>query len=281
VSAPWIDVAGSVNLDIVATGPRLPAPGETVTGATLSRHPGGKGGNQALAARRLGAEVRLAARVGRDAEADQALALLKADGVDLSGVVADPEAATGVALIAVSADGENQIIVAPGANEALTPDDLGALDGDALIAQLEIPVETVLAAAERASGLVCLNLAPQRQLPDAVLAAADLIVVNEIERAFYGEALDGTDALVALTLGAKGAELRRGAQVLARAASPPVDAVDTVGAGDTFVAALTLALLEDRAPQAALDFACRASALAVTRRGAQTSLPWRSEVEPT
>ena len=123
--APHITVVGSVNLDIVARGERLPRPGETVTGATLARHPGGKGANQALAARRLGAEVCLVARVGRDAAADEALALLRAGGVDLSRCGVDDEAATGVALIAVAADGENQIVVAPGANARLAPTMLG------------------------------------------------------------------------------------------------------------------------------------------------------------
>ena len=119
--SPHITVVGSVNLDFVARGARLPAPGETVTGATLARHPGGKGANQALAARRLGAEVRLVARVGRDTLAAEALQLLRAGGVDLAGCREDAQAATGVALIAVSAEGENQIVVAPGANARLRP----------------------------------------------------------------------------------------------------------------------------------------------------------------
>jgi ribokinase len=116
-----ITVVGSVNLDLVASVATLPAPGETVTGATLARHPGGKGANQALAARRLGAEVRLVARVGADAMAEEALALLRADGVDLTGCTSDETAPTGVALIAVAADGENQIVVASGANGAFLP----------------------------------------------------------------------------------------------------------------------------------------------------------------
>src|ERR1700712_5770373 len=119
-----ITVVGSINLDFVASAPRLPRAGETVTGATLARHPGGKGANQALAARRLGAWVRLLAQVGDDPLADEALALLRAEGVDLSGCAVDPAAPTGVALIAVGPDGENQIVVAPGANAGFTPDRL-------------------------------------------------------------------------------------------------------------------------------------------------------------
>lgn len=273
-----ITVIGSVNLDFVATAASLPAPGETVTGASLARHPGGKGANQALAARRLGADVTLIARVGADALADEALALLAAEGVDLDQCDTDAGAATGVALIAVAAGGENQIIVAPGANAAFTPDRLTTPTHDALICQLELPLETVAAAVAQASGFVCLNLAPAAPLAPAALARADLIVVNETEAAFYGSALHDLPGLVAVTWGAKGAGLFQGGRQLA-AAPPPVEAIDATGAGDAFVAALTLALLEGRPHEAALAFACAAGALAATRPGAQPSLPTRAEVE--
>ena len=273
-----ITVVGSVNLDLVATGATLPRPGETVTGASLARHPGGKGANQALAARRLGASVRLICCVGRDAMADEALSLLRAEGVDLQGCLADPAAPTGVALIAVSADGENQIVVAPGANAALSPEHLGAIEG-ALICQLEIAVETTAAATARASGFVCINLAPAIDLPDAVLQRADLLVANTAEAAVYGDRLHASGGLVAVTHGAAGATLFRGGEPLASAAPPSVQAVDTTGAGDTFVAALTLALLEGRPEDRALAFACAAGALSVTRAGAQPSLPRRDGVE--
>lgn len=284
MSAPAIAVVGSINLDMVATAASLPAPGETVTGAVLGRHPGGKGANQALAARRLGAQVRLVGRVGRDALADEALALLRAEGVDLSACETDEAAATGVALIAVSAEGENQIIVAPGANAALTPDRLppGGPAGaprEALICQLELPVATVARAVETADGFVCLNLAPAAPIPEALFVRADLIVVNETEAAFYGERLHAAAGLVAVTLGARGARLFRGGQLLAEVEPPPVVAVDTTGAGDAFVAALTVALLENQAPGQALAFACAAGAVAATRAGAQPSLPTRVEVE--
>jgi len=279
VSGPKITVVGSVNLDFVATAPTLPAPGETVTGATLARHPGGKGANQALAARRLGAEVVLVGRVGADALADEALALLRAEGVDLSACETDAQAPTGVALIAVSAEGENQIVVAPGANAAFAPGRLPAVIDGALVCQLELPVETVAAAVARASGFVCVNLAPAAELPDAVFARADLLVANEAEARFYGERLHRAAGLVAVTLGARGAELWRGGERLAFAAPPPVAVVDTTGAGDCFVAALTVALLEGKGYEAALTFACRAGALATTRAGAQPSLPTRAELE--
>jgi ribokinase len=279
MNGPAVTVVGSINLDLVATGPRLPAPGETVTGATLARHPGGKGANQALAARRLGASVRLVGRIGADAMGDEALTLLRQDGVDLAGCVVDPAAPTGVALIAVAEGGENLIVVAPGANATFTPDRLGASPDGALIVQLELPIDSVAAAVAAAQGFVTANLAPAAEVPDALLARADLVVVNEAEAAFYGERLRRAGGLVAVTLGARGARLYRGAALLAEAAPPKVEAVDSTGAGDAFVAALTIALLEGQAPAGALGFACTAGALAATRAGAQPSLPTRTEVD--
>jgi ribokinase len=274
-----VTVVGSVNLDYVARAPKLPAPGETVTGATLSRHPGGKGANQALAARRLGAAVRLIGRVGADGAADEALALLQRDGVDLDAVAVDARLATGVALISVAEDGENQIVVAPGANAAVTPTHLPARFEGPLILQLELPLDTVVAAVDRAEGFVCLNLAPAAGPLDAAISRADLVVVNETEAAFYGQSLFEGSGLVAVTLGARGARLFRDGRRIAEAPAPIVRAVDTVGAGDSFVAALTLALLEGREPAEALRFACYAGAIATTRAGAQPSLPTRTEVE--
>lgn len=274
-----ITVVGSVNLDLVATGATLPRPGETVTGATMARHPGGKGANQALAARRLGAAVGLVAHVGADAMADEALALLRADGVDLTGCRADPSAPTGVALIAVAADGENLIVVAPGANAGFGADALPPLGADALICQLELPVATVAAAVAAATGFVCVNLAPAAEVPPALLARADLIIVNEGEAAFYGDKLRAATGLVAETLGARGARLLRGGEVVAEATPPMVTALDSTGAGDAFVGALTVALLEGQPPAAALAFACAAGALAATKPGAQPSLPRRAEVD--
>jgi ribokinase len=278
MSAVSITVVGSINLDLVATADRLPRPGETVTGARLARHPGGKGANQALAARRLGARVRLVGRVGADAMADEALTLLRAEAVDLDSCAVDPHAPTGVALIAVAADGENQILVAPGANAAFTPDRLvGPIEG-ALICQLELPVATVAKAVAGAAAFVCLNLAPAMDAPAAMLARADLIVVNEGEAQFYGPALHDSPGLVAVTWGARGAGLYRSGVLIAQARPPKVTVVDTTGAGDAFVAALTVALLEGQAHEDALRFACAAGAQTATRAGAQPSLPTRDEV---
>lgn len=279
MNGPRITVVGSVNLDLVANVRALPAPGETVTGASLARHPGGKGANQALAAQRLGAAVGLIARVGSDGMADEALFLLRQDGVELSGCVADISAPTGVALIAVDDAGENLIVVAPGANATFTADRLGVGAEAALICQLELPVATVVQAVTTAGGFVAVNLAPAAEVPDALLARADLIVVNEAEAAYYGKRLDCAGGMVAVTLGARGARLYRAGVQVAEAVPPKVQAIDSTGAGDAFVAALTVALLEGQKPGDALAFACTAGALAATRRGAQPSLPWRAEVD--
>lgn len=279
MSGPAIAVVGSVNLDFVATAATLPAPGETVTGASLARHPGGKGANQALAARRLGADVRLIGRVGKDAMAEEALQLLRDGGVDLTGCSADPYAPTGVALIAVGAGGENQIIVAPGANAAVRPEHLLCAIEVALIVQLELPVAVVLAAVQQAKGFVCANLAPAMDVSDALLERADLIVVNEVEAAFYGDRLSTIPGLVALTRGSCGARLLQQGRVVAEAVPPKVEAVDSTGAGDAFVAALTVALLEGQTHHEALRFACTAGALAAMKPGAQPSLPLRAEVD--
>jgi ribokinase len=269
--APKIEVVGSINLDLVARSERLPRPGETLTDATFGRIPGGKGANQALAAARLGAEVRLIGAVGEDPFADEALALLREGGVDLDAVrtVAEP---TGVALIIVGADGENEIVVAPGANRATEAGELG--HADAVLCQLEIPVATV-AAAGRQARFFCLNAAPARALPAEVLAEVDLLVVNRYEL----ESVGPYDGLTAVTLGSEGAVLLEGGKEVTRAEPPSVDAVDGTGAGDAFSACLLVSVLEGRPPEEALRRACAAGALAASRPGAQPSLPTADEVD--
>ena len=274
-----IVVVGSVNLDLSATVARLPEPGETVTGATLSRFPGGKGANQALAARRLGTDVRLVACVGEDAAADEALALLRGEGVDLSGLQVLPGAATGIALICVAPSGENQIVVAPGANAAMDPAAIDPGAVDALICQLEVPADVIARVANEFRGFFCANLAPAKEIDARVLQRADLVIVNETEAAWYGDTLGACGGLVATTYGSRGASLRKGGVLIAEVEPPTVTAVDTVGAGDAFTAALTVALVEGAEPVEALRFACAAGAAAATRAGAQPSLPTRDEVE--
>ena len=265
--APSVTVVGSVNLDLVARCERLPRPGETLTNASFSRIPGGKGANQAVAAARLGADVTLVAAVGRDAHAGEALATLREAGVEL--LLTETDEPTGVALILVDAAGENQIVVAPGANARLGAVELPPSDG--VLCQLEIPDEAVVSAWEQAAGLFCLNAAPAR--PTAV--DPDLLVVNRYEL----EALGERDGLVALTLGAEGAVLLEDGEEVARAEPPPVEAVDGTAAGDAFTACLVVSLLEGRERGEALRRACAAGALAASRFGAQTSLPTAAQVD--
>jgi ribokinase len=270
--APRITVVGSVNLDLVARCERLPRPGETVSGAEFSRVPGGKGANQAVAAARLGAEVRFVGMVADDEIAAEALAGLVEAGVDASGLAHLREAGahTGVALILVDATGENEIVVAPGANARLTPADVEVGEADAVICQLEIPDDAVAAAAAQARWF-CLNAAPARP----VVVEPDLLVVNRLEHEVTGNA----GRLVAVTLGAEGAVLLEGGEEVARAAPPPVEAVDGTAAGDAFTASLVVSLVEGRPRDEALRRACAAGALAASRPGAQPSLPTAAEID--
>lgn len=273
-----ISVIGSVNLDVVARAPRLPAPGETVTGADLHHFPGGKGANQALAARRLGADVALIACVGDDATADEALVLLHEGGVDLSGCQVLPGEVTGTALIAVDPGGENQIVVAPGANALLTAERVPVPASDAVICQLEVPTETIASVAGSYEGFFCINLAPARHIDVTVLQRADLVVVNETESAWYGDTLAACRGMIATTRGAGMATIEEDGAVIAEARPPRVKAIDATGAGDTFTAALTVALVEGQGPADALQFACNAAAVATTRMGAQPAMPYREDI---
>jgi ribokinase len=274
-----IVVVGSINLDIVAIASRLPTPGVKVTNAMLMRCPGGTGANQALAARRLGAKVALMGCVGRDAEADAALALLREDGVDVSGVHAVPDAATGVALIAVAASGENQIVVAPGANLRRASERFQLPAVDAFIGETLAPGDAVARAVTSFEGFKCVTLGTASEIDESVLRDSNLIVVNESEAAWYSDRLASREGLVAKTFGASGAALFRNGVEVARSQSPAVKAIDTTGAGDAFTAALTLALVEGQSHAKALRFACAAGAAAAQRSGAQPSLPTRDEVE--
>jgi ribokinase len=264
---PRITVVGSVNLDLVVRCEALPRPGETVTGATLERFPGGKGANQAVACARLGADVTFVGAVGRDTFADEALAGLREAGVRME--LREVEEGTGTALITVDGAGETTIVVSPGANRLVAGFDLEP--SDAVLCQQEIPDEAVIAAWEQAGGLFCLNAAPARRIP----VDPDLAVVNRFEL----DALARTDGLVALTLGAEGAVLLEDGEEVARAAPPRVDVVDGTAAGDAFTACLLVSLLEGRDRDKALTRACAAGSLAASRLGAQPSLPTAAEVD--
>jgi ribokinase len=260
-------VVGSINLDLVARCERLPRAGETVTGATFSRVPGGKGANQAVACARLGADVTFVCAVGTDSFAEEALAGLRAAEVNLEVDTVDEP--TGVALILVGASGENEIVVAPGANSMLGGVELPP--HDAVLCQLEISDEAVFSAWEGCTGFFCLNAAPAR----SVAVDPDLTVVNRFEL----ESLSRRDGLVAITLGPEGAKLLDDGEEIAVAFPPDVEAVDGTAAGDAFTACLLVSLLEERDPDEALARACAAGALAASRFGAQPSLPTAAEVD--
>jgi ribokinase len=258
-----LTVVGSINLDLATKVERLPRPGETLSGATLERVPGGKGANQAVAAARLGANVRMVGCVGADPYAEEALAGLRAAGVRLE--VREVDGPTGVAIILVADDGENVIVVVPGANARVG----GFTVAGNVLCQLEIPDEAVQEARAQAQWL-CVNAAPARPL----LVEADLVVANGYEAEIVGE-----QPLLAVTMGREGAVLLDHGKELARARPPRVVAVDGTGAGDAFTACLAVSLLEGREPEEALRRACAAGALAASKFGAQPSLPTAGEVD--
>ena len=289
---PILVVVGSSNTDLVVSVAQIPAPGQTVLGGALQTIPGGKGANQAVAAARLGGSVRFVARLGDDAYGALAREGFAREGLDTRFVFATPGVASGVALIAVDEKtGENSIVVAPGANACLSADDIAlaavstAFDSAAaVIISLEIPDDAVFAAVEaaHARGIpVILNPAPARALPLELLRKVTVLTPNQSELIQLGgsEALlrAGVATLVT-TLGAEGARLEQLGEVPQTFAAPPVDAVDTVAAGDCFTGALAVELAQGASLPEAIRFACAAAALKVTRPGAQPGLPYRAEV---
>lgn len=297
-----IVVVGSLNMDLVVEAPRIPAPGETVLGSNLQTFPGGKGANQAVAAARAGAHVALVGRLGDDVFAGQLRDSLRGDGVDVDYVRETAATATGVALIVVDQSGQNSIVVASGANMHLTPADIDAAEpiiaqADVMLQQLEIPLETVQRAAEvaHAHGVpVLLNPAPARPLPSELLALIDVLVPNESETALLTGMPTGTLAelvaaaarlreqgvgTVILTLGERGALLADADGVRHFPPFAVEKVVDTTAAGDAFVGGLATAVAEGKSIAAAVPWGNAAGALAVTRAGAQPSLPTRAELE--
>ncbi len=292
-----IVVFGSINIDLVTPVERLPGPGETVLGPGYALHPGGKGANQALAARRAGAEVVLIGAVGRDGFGDAALALVAAGGVDL-GHVARVDQPTGAAFIATDREGANQIIVAAGANAALRPDAVRQMNlgpDDILLLQREVPEEACLEAAramKRAGGRVILNLAPAEAPSPALLDRLDILIINEHEAMVLAQALgwperdpeaiarrldDERGIATIATLGAAGAVAWTGG-TRHRLEAPAVAVVDTVAAGDSFTGAFAAALAAGKEMGAALRDGLAAGSLACTRRGAQPSIPQAAEI---
>jgi ribokinase len=297
---PHILVVGSVNMDLVVRCPRQPAPGETLRGSDFRSVPGGKGANQAVAAARLGVSTALIGRVGRDGFGEALLQGLMTNGVDITHVAGDEEAASGVALILVDPAGQNSIVVAPGANGRLAPEHLEEASSmfawaDAVLVQLEVSpatVERALALARRGGALAVLDAGPASPLPGEVLALADIVSPNESEAlALTGievsDAQSAHDAAARLReLGARTVVLKLGSQGAYLASDEvsrhlpafPVDPVDTTAAGDAFTAALALAVASGEPLPEAVRHANAAGAAATLRYGAQPSMPTPAEI---
>jgi len=299
-------VVGSINMDLVLNVSHFPAPGETLTASGLNYFPGGKGANQAVAIARMGTAVMLVGRVGVDGNGSVLLEGLRQNGVNTEHVETLADASSGLAFITVEAGGQNSIVIYPGANARLTPPDLdlpfNALPGDAriLLTQLEVPSETVLRAMTLAKGhglKTIFNPAPAKPLSEVrpILSVTDILILNETE----AQILTGIEAVspdaaaaaankllafgiqaVIVTLGAAGSLLVSGDKQL-KTAAPVVEVVDTTAAGDAFIAGFCVALIENRPMEQAVRFGNAAGAFAVTRLGAQPSLPTYQEVSQT
>ncbi|MFE7223188.1 ribokinase [Nocardioides sp. NPDC057577] len=262
-------VVGSINVDLTALVERLPGAGETVGGGRLRRDVGGKGANQAVAASRLGARVRMIGAVGSDADGAWAVETIRAAGVDV-GAVGTVDPPTGTALIAVDEAGENQIVVCAGANASVGADGISVGADEAVLMQLELSLEVVRAVAARAPGFVALNAAPAQPLPQDLVERVDLFIVNETEYAAMPELRAARR--VAVTYGAAGAAMVVEGVETVRVPAVPATVVSTVGAGDAFAAALTLAILAGAPDDAALHTACAVGAAAVGHPSAQPPL---------
>ena len=293
-----IVVVGSANLDLVVEVDQIPAVGETVMGGDLHRIPGGKGANQAVAAARLGRDVAMIGRLGADEGGQMLRAALDTDGVDTSRLLTTPDVPNGVALISVGSDGDNAIVVSPGANARVTAADVDAA-ADALhgatvtLLQLEIPLDAVTAAAHAARGAVILNPAPApaEPLPADLLAQVDVLVPNQTELATLAGHDGPVDAEIAatlapllpsravvVTLGAEGALVIEGG-TSTHVPAPTVTPVDTTAAGDSFCGALADALVRGESLVDAARWAVRVGAATTQRPGAQPSLPTPAEVD--
>jgi ribokinase len=292
-------VVGSMNADLVVRSPRFPKPGETISGEDLQIIPGGKGANQAVAAARQGASVLMVGRVGNDSFGPELINNLQRNNVDISHVQTDSQSATGTATIIVDANGQNSIVLSPGGNGKVSPADVDSVsfsDHQLLLLQLEIPIETVLAAARRAkeSGLrVVLNPAPGRPLPEELISLSDFIVPNEPELSMLTDqpvndiasaekaakiVLERGAQNVIVTLGANGA-LIVNKEMTRHIPSFPVEVVDTTAAGDAFIGGFASAVLLNKSLEEAVRYGCACGALATTKFGAQPSLPTKEEVE--
>jgi ribokinase len=292
-------VVGSLNIDLVARAARIPAPGETLLGADFATHPGGKGANQAVAVARLGYPVKMIGRVGEDGFGAQLRGHLTRSGVDIAAVRTSP-GASGVAVIVVADTGENSIVVVPGANALLTPQDLDESieifrSAAVVLTQLETPLETIIHLADlcRREGVpLILDPAPAQALPEALLSKVTWFTPNETEAAFFTGNADNAEPVatanglmemgltnIVLKLGSRGAYVATADGQRHRIPSFPVVAVDTTAAGDCFNGAFATGLALGLAPAESAQFATAAAAISVTRFGAQPSMPDRAEVQ--
>jgi len=294
-----IFVVGSANTDMVVKASKLPGPGETILGGTFFMNAGGKGANQAVAAARLGGNVTLVAKVGNDIFGKQTIEGLQKENINTDYVFVDGEAPSGTALITVNDEGENCIVVAPGANANLLPADISTVknitDAEIILMQLEIPMETIVAIAKNAKAnhqRVILNPAPAQKLDDELLDGLFLITPNETEASLLiGIKVDdeATASLAArlflnkgvqnvlITMGSQGAYFQN-KNLSLMIDAPVVRATDTTAAGDTFSGALAVAITENMDWKKAIQFAVKAASLSVTRLGAQASIPYRCEI---
>jgi ribokinase len=295
-------VFGSINIDLVATTPRLPVAGETILGKEFFQAPGGKGANQAVALAKLGIPTHMVGRVGADNFGQALIANLQKTGVNTDSIIIDKDISSGVALITVDDAGENQIIVVPGANGRVNQEDISRLSlllpqATALLLQLEVPIDTVIAAAQAgrdANITVILDPAPaQSHLPDELYPLVDIITPNEVEASqlvgfkVAGEATAAQAAAILLQRGVKCAMIKLGAKGVYCATATesffipafPIQAVDTVAAGDAFNAGLAAALIQQLPLRQAVTWGAAAGALAATKRGAQASLPDKLTLE--
>ena len=271
---PRIAVVGSINADLVVQMPKLPGRGETVSSAEPAWFPGGKGANQAVAAARMGGNVSMFGAIGADEPGQMCLSALKQSGVNVDAVV-KVSSPTSTALVMVEHSGENQIVVADGANQHASFDAAQISASDAVIVQFEIPESVIVEVGKAAKGIFCVNAAPVRELSDELASLIDVLIVNEHEYAQLGEPKSG---LVIVTAGAKEVVAYQNGEVVAKSQPPKVEALDTVGAGDTFVGAFVVAYASGTTIPDALDLACAASALSTLKLGAQSGMPTASEV---